>query len=64
MDSIPGPAEIAVNAIDLVDATMTQLDATNTGYRQTLSAFSMVVNGITKVCHSNGRPSSSTDDHA
>ena len=64
MDSIPGPARIAVSAIGLVDTAMTQLNATNTGYRQTLSAFSTVVNGITRVCHPNGRQSSLTDDHA
>ena len=61
MDSIPGPARIAVNEISLVDTAMTQLDAINTSYRQTLSAFSTVINGITSVCHPNGRRSGSTD---
>ncbi|KIM69301.1 hypothetical protein SCLCIDRAFT_19907 [Scleroderma citrinum Foug A] len=46
MDCIPGPAKIAVNAIGLIDTTMTQLDAINTEYCQTLSTFSTVVNGI------------------
>ena len=63
MDCIPGPAKIAVNAIGLIDTTMTQLDAINTEYRQTLSTFSTVVNGIIGVCHPNGRGSSLTDDH-
>jgi len=54
MDPIPGPAEIAVNALGLVD----------TGYRQTLSTFSTVINGITRVCHPNSRWSSLTDNHA
>ena len=30
---------------------MTKLDAINTRYRQTLSIFSTVINGITNVCH-------------
>jgi len=64
MDSIPGPMQIAANALGCVDTAMTQLDAINTGYRQTLSTFSTVVNGITRVCHPNGRQSSLTDDHA
>ena len=64
MNSIPGPAKIAVNAIGPVDTTMTQLDTINTGYRQTLSTFSTVVNGITRVCHPNGRRPNLTDDHA
>ena len=53
MDSIPGPAKLAVNSVDLVDTAMTRLDTINTGYRQTLSTFSTVVNGITRVCHLN-----------
>jgi len=53
-DPISGPAEIAVNALGLVD----------TRYRQTLSTFSTVINGITRVCHPNGRQSSLTDNHA
>jgi len=53
MDSIPGPAKIAGNSIDLVDTAMTQLDAINTRYRQTLSTFSTVINGITLVCYPN-----------
>jgi len=36
MNSIPGPAQIVVNAPSLVDTAMTQLD--NTGYRQTLTS--------------------------
>ena len=51
VDSISGPAKIAVNSIDVVDAAMSQLDTVNTGYRQTLSTFSTVINGITRVCH-------------
>jgi len=50
MDSIPGSVQIAIG---LVDTAMTQLDTINTGYRQTLSTFSTVVNGITQVCHPN-----------
>ena len=53
MNTIAGPAETTVNAIGLVDSAMTQLDTINTGYRQTLSAFNAVVNGITRVCHPN-----------
>jgi len=64
MDTIPSLAKNAVDAIGLVDTAVTQLDAINTGYRQTLSTFSTVVNGITRVCHPNGRWSSLADDHA
>ena len=53
IDSIPGPAKISVNSIDLVDTVMTQLDTINSGYRQTLSTFTTVINGITRVCHPN-----------
>jgi len=53
MDPIPGQAEIAVDAHGPVD----------TGYRQTLSSFSTVINGIIGVCHPNGRRSSLTDNH-
>ena len=53
MDSIPGPAKVAVNSIDLVDTAMSQLDIISIGYRQTLSTFSTVINGITHVCHPN-----------
>jgi len=62
MDSVPGPAQIAVNTFGFVDTAM--LGATNPGYRQTLSTFITVVNGIIGVCHPNVRPSSLTDDHA
>jgi len=61
MDSIPGPANIEIG---LVDTAMTQLDTTNTGYRQTLSTFSSAVNGITRVCHPGCGRSSLTDDRA
>jgi len=64
MYSISGPAQDAVDAIGRVDTAMTQLDVINTAYRQTLSTFSTVVNGITMVCHPNGRRPSLTDDHA
>jgi len=50
MDFIPGPAEIAIG---LVDTEMNQLGTINTGYRQTLSTFGTVVNGISRVCHPN-----------
>ena len=63
-DSIPGPAEIAVNTLGLIDTAMTQLGTINTGYRQTLSTFSRVVNGMTRVRYPNGRRSSVTDDRA
>ena len=63
VDSIPGPAKITVNSIDVVDTAMTQLDTINTGYRQTLSTFTTVINGITLVCHPNRRRSL-TDDYA
>ena len=53
MDSILGSAEIAGNPINLVDTAMTRLDTINNGYRQTLSTFIMVINGITRVCHPN-----------
>ena len=53
MDSIPGSAEIAGNPTDLVGTGMTQLDTINARYRQTLSTFSTVINGITRVCHPN-----------
>ena len=55
MDPIPGSVDIAVNALGLVDTT---------GYCQTLSTFSTVINGITIVCHPNSRWSSLTDNHA
>ena len=61
MDSIPGPANIEIG---LVDTAMAQLDTTNTGYRQTLSTFSTVVNGIIRVCHPSCGRSSLTDDRA
>jgi len=54
MDPIPDPAETAVDALGLVD----------TRYRQTLSTFSTVINGIIGVCHFNARWSSLTDNHA
>jgi len=63
MGSIPSPAEIAVNALDLIDSAMIQGDAINAGYRQTLSTFSTVINGISRVCHPNARQSSLTNDH-
>ena len=59
MDSITGSARFAIG---VVDTAVTQLDTINTGYRQTLSTFSTVVNGITRVCHPNCRRSSFTDD--
>ncbi|KIM57760.1 hypothetical protein SCLCIDRAFT_1119387 [Scleroderma citrinum Foug A] len=46
------------------EAAITQLDSINTGYRQTLSTFSTVVNGITRVCHPNRRQPCLTNDHA
>jgi len=64
MDCIPGPAQVDVNALGHVDTAMIQSDAINTGYHQTLSTFTTVVNGITMVCHPNGRWSSLTDGHA
>ena len=64
VDSIPDLAKIAVSAIGPVDIAMTQLDAIHTGFRQILSTFSTVVNGITGVCHPNGRRLSLTDYHA
>jgi len=60
MDSIPGSAKIAIG---LVDTAMAPLDTMNTGYRQTLSTFITVVNGIIGVCHPNARRSSLTDNH-
>ena len=64
MGPIPGPANIAIDAIGPIDTAVTQLDAIHTAYRQTLSTFSTVVNGITRVCHPNSRWSSLIDDHA
>ena len=64
MDSTPSPAKIAVNALGLIGTAMIRVDAINTGYRQTLSTFSTIVNGITRVCHVNSKRSSLTDDHA
>ena len=64
MDSIPGPAKIPADGLGFVDTPTSQLDAVNTGYRQTLSIFTTVVNGITGVRLPNGRWSSLTDDHA
>ncbi|KIM53042.1 hypothetical protein SCLCIDRAFT_1223218 [Scleroderma citrinum Foug A] len=49
MDPIPGPANIAIDAIGPVDTAVTQLDAIHTAYRQTLSTFSTVINGITRI---------------
>ena len=63
MDSIPGPAKINADALGFVNTPTSQLDAINTGYRQTLSTFSTAVNGITGVRLPNGRCSSLTDDH-
>ena len=53
MDSILSSAEIAGNPTNLVDTAMTRLDTINNGYRQTLSTFIMVINGITRVCRPN-----------
>ena len=64
MDSTPGPAKIPADALGFVDTAMTQSDTINTGYRQILSTFTTVVNGITRVCHPHNRRSSLTDDHA
>ena len=64
VDSVAGPAQIAADTTGQVDSATTQLDAITTTYRQTLSTFSTVVNGITGVCHPNTRRSSLTDDHA
>ena len=50
MDCIPGAAKTAVG---LADAAVTPLDTINTGYRQTLSTFTTVINGINRVCHPN-----------
>ena len=63
MDSIPGPAKINADALGFINTPTSQLDAINTGYRQTLSTFSMAVNGITGVRLLNGECSSLTDDH-
>ncbi|KIM66068.1 hypothetical protein SCLCIDRAFT_399095, partial [Scleroderma citrinum Foug A] len=49
MDSIAAPAQIAADTIGHVDTAMTQSDAITTTYRQTLSTFSTVVNGITRI---------------
>ena len=64
MDSVAGPAQIAADTIGHVDTAMTQSDAITTTYRQTLSTFSTVVNGITRVRHPNGRRSTFTNGHA
>ena len=61
MDSIPGSAEIAGNPTDLVDTAITRLDTFNNRYRQTLSTFITVINGISRVCHPNRRRSNLTD---
>ena len=61
VDSVAGPAQIAADITGQVDSATTQLDAITTTYRQTLSTFSAIVNGITGVCHPNTRQSSLTD---
>ena len=50
VNSIRHPAEFPVNAIGSADLARTQLDTIDTTYRQTLSAFSTFVCGITTVC--------------
>ncbi|KIM66108.1 hypothetical protein SCLCIDRAFT_399265 [Scleroderma citrinum Foug A] len=49
VDSVAGPAQIAADTTGQVDSATTQLDAITTAYRQTLSTFSTVVNGITGI---------------
>ena len=63
IDSIPGPVQIAVNALHLVDTTMTQSGVINTEYHQTLSTFTTIINGITRVCHPHNRWPNLTDEH-
>jgi len=50
MDAIPDQAKIAVDSIGPVGTAMTQLDAIDTAYLQTLSTFSTIVNCIIGVC--------------
>ena len=63
MNSIPGPAKIPADTLGFVDTPTSQLDAINTGCRQTLSTFSTAVNGITGVGLPNSSWSVLTDDH-
>ena len=51
--SISCSAKTAVDAVDIADTTMTQLDTISSVYLQPLSMFNKVVNGIVSVCSFN-----------
>ena len=50
---ISGPVETTVNAIEVANTAMVQLDTIIGTYLQPLSTFNTVVIGIANVCHSN-----------
>ena len=50
VQSISGPVEITVNAIEVANTAMTQLDIIDSTYLQPLSTFNTVVIGIANVC--------------
>jgi len=50
INSIPGAAEIGVNAIDHANTTMTGLDTINATYLQPLKTFNTVINTLANVC--------------
>ena len=60
---IPCSAETAVDAVDIADTTMTQLDPINSVYLQPLSTFNKVVNGTASICSFN-RSSILANNHA
>ena len=51
--TIPGLAKTAVDAVDVANTMMTQLDTINSVYLQPLSAFNKVVDSIANICSSN-----------
>ena len=61
--TIPGLAKTAVDAVDVANTTMTQLDTINSVYLQPLSVFNKVVDGIANVCSSNRSSSILTNDY-